>query len=231
MDPLTTLFLIGNGLLTQNHVLEALQSHMGGPVHTIHIGADFTALDDRAIFATTTVQTIVFPPDSKVTTIGHGGLANNAGLTCVTFPPKLTGFSQSLLNNCTQLTDVIIPGTVTNIGPYALYNCQALTALVVPQSVTTIGTGFVGHCTTLCDLRFDPDSTLTTIGTSAFMACTSLEDLVLPSSLVTLGPNPFHGVTSMKSLKINPNLWDEELRDCAQTVSFHGPPDVIRSKF
>jgi hypothetical protein len=63
------------------------------------------------------------------------------------------------------------------------------------------------------------------------MACTSLEDLFLPRSLVTLGPNAFP--SSIKTLKLNPSLWNDDMLplnpEATQTISFHGPPDIIRT--
>jgi hypothetical protein len=103
----------------------------------------------------TDVISIVFPPESQVTSIGTNGLANNVSLTNVTLPPGLLHLSSRLLTKCESLLSVAISPTVKTIGDSAFEDCGALHSIDISSTVTHIvETAFVA-CTDVQTLKME----------------------------------------------------------------------------
>jgi hypothetical protein len=179
--------LLGIGELTQSQVNAAIDEHYrrGGlsNLEKICIGPLLTSVGASAINGTG-VTSIVFDPESQVTSIGTNGLGNNSLLTKVTLPPGLLHLSVRILSGCESLVSVVIPTTVKTIGDSTFKNCSALTIIDILSTVVT-------H-----------------VVESAFVGCTNIQTLAMEESLFDslrdfIPLNTFNNVTQVVSFRTN----------------------------
>jgi hypothetical protein len=234
-----TMTLLGPGQLTQSQVNAAIDEHtyqhgMNNVLKTLFIGEYIESLGPSAI-SSTSLQSIIFDPQSNVTRIYRKGLSTNLSLTELVLPPGLAHLSEQLCAGCVSLTKVTIPANVKSIGYRAFHGCSLLDAFSLPAKVTTVVNNAFENCQALKTTDFAPvNSELVTLGDAVFKDCTSLDTIIFPESLVTLGSFLFQGATSISSVTLNQNLWTTTLlpphvNGLAQTVSYSNDPTVIYS--
>ena len=124
--------------------------------------------------------TSVVIPDS-VTTIGTDAFRDCTSLTSVTFGEnsKLTTIGDYAFYYCRSLTSIVIPDSVITIGEGAFIDCTSLTSVTFGENsqLTTIGWYAFEDCTSLTSVTI-PDS-VTTIRGYAFRDCTSLTSITV----------------------------------------------------
>lgn len=88
----------------------------------------------------TTLKKITLP--KKITTISTGFFKNCTALETVTFPSDsvITSLGNDFFNGCTHLAKVVLPNSITTINNGFSYNCPALKVIDVGTGITTIGT-------------------------------------------------------------------------------------------
>jgi len=82
------------------------------------------------------VASIVFAPNSKVSSFPEFAFANNSFLRSIVLPDHLQSISQYAFYNA-GLASITIPGTVTSIGSVAFAN-NRFTTVTIPASVTSL---------------------------------------------------------------------------------------------
>jgi hypothetical protein len=234
-----TMTLLGHGELTQSQTNAAIDEHTYQhgttlKLHTLRIGEFIESLGASAISGTR-LQSILFDPSSKITTIDRKGLSLNLDLTELVLPPGLAHVSTLMCAGCESLATLTIPANVKTIGYRAFYECSALTSFALPAKVTTVVDNAFESCHALKSIDFAPvDSELVTLGDAAFKDCVNLETIVFPESLVTLGDLVFEGATNIYSVTLNQNLWTDSLfppnvNGSTQIVSYSSDPAVVYS--
>jgi hypothetical protein len=234
-----TMTLLGPGQLTQSQVNAAIDEHtyqhgMNNVLHTLFIGEYIESLGPSAI-SSTSLQSIIFDPQSNVTRIYRKGLSTNLALTELVLPPGLAHLSEQLCAGCVSLKNITIPANVKSIGYRAFHGCSLLDSFSLPAKVTTVVNNAFENCQALKTTDFAPvNSELVTLGDAVFKDCTNLDTIIFPDSLVTLGDFLFQGATSISSVTLNQNLWTTTLlpphvNGLAQTVSYSNDPTVIYS--
>jgi hypothetical protein len=84
---------------------------------------------------------IIIPP--SVTIIGNGAFYDDNALVSVIFEPdsQLTTISETAFFHCSTFPSIIIPPLVTSIGPNAFSNCSLMTEVTFTGStIPTFGT-------------------------------------------------------------------------------------------
>jgi hypothetical protein len=174
----------------------------------------------------TSIQTITFLPDSKLTIIGAGSFLGATNLTSITIPSSVTSIGTNAFYGATSLTSITIPSSVTSIGPNAFYGTTRLTSINVSNTnfssnFSSIG-GVLFNKTTLfqypagnINTSYTIPVSVTSIGANAFLDTTSLTSITIPALVSSIDPTAFQnsGLTSvmfesstyLTSLKINLN--------------------------
>jgi hypothetical protein len=98
-----------------------------------------TGIEDWT-FANNASLTSVTLPD-KVTRIGNGAFSGCSGLTTVNIPAGVTSIGIRTFSGCGSLAGITLPNNMNSIGDEAFANCSSLTSITIPSSVTSIGTG------------------------------------------------------------------------------------------
>jgi hypothetical protein len=112
--------LYGKGLLTKSQVTTAMSQHgqqfpgSDQPLKEITIGSDFTSVASESFMSKTTLQSMVFEPGSKVTSMGS-----------------------NVFNNCTALTFIAFPKLLTSIGSNTVVNSNAIRTMKMNRSIWT----------------------------------------------------------------------------------------------
>jgi|GEM_PF-5429539 len=92
------------------------------------------------------VASIVFAPNSKVSSFPEFAFANNGNLRSIVLPDRLRTIAQYAFYNA-GLYSITIPGTVTSIGSVA-FASNRFTTVTIPASVTSLaGDAFSGNVT------------------------------------------------------------------------------------
>jgi hypothetical protein len=194
-------------------------------LRTIQVGENIVSVGQFAISGTTGLESILFHPQNKVTSIGRKGLGNNVDLSQLILPIGLLHIPEEMCAGCESLPTLLVPDNVLTIGYRAFYQCFAFTNFILPKRVTTIVDNAFESCHELQNANLAPvDSVLTVVGDTVFQDCKSLETIQFPESLITIGTNTFDGVTT---LKMNRTLLASVLDqlDNEQVVSFYGDSD------
>lgn len=173
------------------------------------------------------VETLLLP--SNVTLIGEGAFAGSA---------------------VRQLT---VPEGVTALGDNAFYGCANLTSVSLPSSLETLGKGTFANCTALKEVNLGA-TRITAVPERAFSGSSNLAKVILPASLQSVGreafahtsiselslsgvkefePYALSGMTSLKSLAINPSatIGDGLLMDNISLASLSGVPELVPDYF
>jgi hypothetical protein len=101
--------LYGKGSLTAAQVTTAMSQHgkqfPGGdqPLKEISIGSDFTSVANSAFESKSTLQSVVFEPGSKVTSMGSYVFNGSSALTFIAFPELLTSIVSDTANGTSAL--------------------------------------------------------------------------------------------------------------------------------
>ena len=88
-------------------------------ISKIEIPASITSIDKFAFQNTSSLTTVTFEPNSKLTTIGLGAF-DGSHITKITIPNLVTSIGQEAFQNASYLTSITIPDSVTSIGKNAL---------------------------------------------------------------------------------------------------------------
>jgi hypothetical protein len=241
LDPTTgsgpddgTMTLVGQGELTQiqmNAAVDAYYNINTLPLITLFIGPDFTSLGVSAV-SSTSLKSIVFDSQSKVTTIHRKGLSTNLVLTNLVLPRGLVHLSEGLCAGCVSLTTITIPTNVKTIGYRAFHGCSLLDSFSLPNKVTTIVDNAFENCKALKTTDFAPvNSELVILGDASFKDCVSLDTMILPESLLGLGDSTFMGCVELANITLPAlleSMGQETFRGCTalRTVVF---PESLQS--
>ena len=85
-------------------------------VTSINIPASVQTIDAYTFMYASSLQTVVFPENSQLKTIGELAFSNCTNLLSLSFPEGLQTIGQGAFGWCTSMEEVTIPSTVTSIG-------------------------------------------------------------------------------------------------------------------
>ena len=250
-----------NAIVSQSGVVTILGSITpvtGGTSYTV------TSIEARA-FNGCTLTSVTIP--SSVTSIGFKAFNYCSSLQTVTFAQeaKLSSIGEDAFCNCTALSTITIPSSVTSIGIKAFEVCTGFkTTITIPSSVTSIGEGAFQGCTNLPSISVDEKnayysskdgilfnkdkttlvcypggittstsyeipSSVTSIASYAFYECSHLTSINIPSMVSSIGKYAFASCTGLTSVTIPSKVTSIEQSvffNCTGLTSFTIPSTV-----
>jgi len=193
-------------------------------VISIHIPASVRTLANNSMRENTSLVTLTFATNGKLTELGSSCFYQCTSLKKVDLPDNITTMGTSVFSGCTALEEVTLPAALKELPGSAFSSCQNLKSLVlqegleliagnavmgttasplmgltelnIPSTVKEIGNNAFSYNEGLRTVTFGEGSRLETLGSFCFQGCTSLEGITLPASLKTI-------VTSSSSYSYN----------------------------
>jgi hypothetical protein len=170
--------LYGKNELTAAQVTTAMSQHgqqfPGGdqPLKEITIGSDFTSVASSAFVNKSTLQSVVFEPGSKVTTMGSSMFHSCPVLTFIAFPERLTSIGSNTMNSSTNAIRTmkmnrsiwtnVLAGLITTSNTQVVYFYDDMVYNTVIDRNLVPGTGITYDNDTFDGLY---DGTLNIVGT------------------------------------------------------------------
>lgn len=195
---------------------------------------EITELGSYAFSNCSSLKSIILP--NSLSIIQHHTFYQCSALETVQFGNSVTHINESAFTNCNKLTNIEIPNSVKSIGDYAFSRCASISTINLGSSLQSIGTYSFSGCSSLQSIQFPP--TLHTIPNFAFENCIQLKELHIPNTISVLNSNafanctgitkitigdaesssapllctefPFNGCTSVKTLVLNKDIFDDE---------------------
>ena len=206
-------------------------------ITSVTIGEDVTSIGHRAFFGCSSLNSIEFSENSRLTDIDSGAFSRT-GIVSITIPEGVTTIGVGAFSNCSNLTSITIPESVTNIEDYAFSGCSNLTSITVsensqltsigscafsgcnnltsitiPERVTNIESSAFSDCNNLTTITIPENSQLTSIGHSAFKGCSSLTSITIPKSVTIIEQWAFDGCSNLTSITFlgNPTMYNYDI--------------------
>ena len=196
----------------------------------IEIPASVEVIEPAAFNECTSLVSVIFEKDSRLSKICGGILTDSYGIQC--------NAALGAFRNCTALTGIDIPAEVRTIEAGAFKNCAALKsvtfesdsqletieggsyyrddyygafsdcssleAITIPANVKSIGHSAFANCTSLSDISFVENSVLTTIEDNAFYQCPYIHtiDATHCALIASIGSEAFSSSNEIRLFKI-----------------------------
>lgn len=151
------------------------------------------------------LKTVVFPENSRLTSIGESAFEGCYELQAFEFPSGIKEIGACAFKNCWRLKRLVFPAALRKIGESAFYRCMFLASVKFPpdSELTTIEKGTFSQCVCLEPFHFP--SGLEEIGEEAFWGCRTLRGLVFPASLRKIGESAFYDCARLWAIKFPAN--------------------------
>jgi hypothetical protein len=219
--------LYGKGELTQSQVTVSMSQHGqqfpgdDQPLKEITIGSDFTSVGNNGFDNKPTLQSIVFEPGSKVTTMGTGVFTNSHALTYISFPQLTTSIGTEPLVNSKMIRTMKMNRSIWKrvLANLTTTNTQVVTFYKDPLYYTVVdkklvpGTGITFDNGTFSGLY---DGTLNIVGTGnlprsvidTFITVNGDRlglDITVDKAFTSLGDGIFAGHTGLTEVRFAPD--------------------------
>jgi hypothetical protein len=144
--------------LSQGAVNAAIASYNATPGQTapltsVVVAGTFTNVAVNGFYGTQ-FTSIVFSPNSQVTSLETQVFIYCTKLTNLVLPQKITEFPSHMCYGCSSLKTVVIPESVTRIYNYSFYECIELEHMVIPSNMTSIDNAVFAYCPKLVSIEF-----------------------------------------------------------------------------
>ncbi len=215
-------YVLPEGILS---ILDCSAEH-ANDVQGFKIPSTATTIGNYAFSQGNNINTITFPENAQVTTIGAWAFAYNSNLHSA-LPKSVTTLGEYCFSNCVNMELSIenssltaipdycfyecnnyhfttFPPTLSSIGKYAFYNCDNINNVYFTDGITYIGEGAFKDCQNLHEIKV-PEG-LTTLEADTFAGCQNLEVIELPDSLKRIETGAFQDCQNIKELVIPPNV-------------------------
>jgi hypothetical protein len=197
--------ITGTGILSRANVDEIMKdykTYSNVPLKLVMIGSGITQIESMAGL---TFGTIVFSPDSKITSL-PANCFNKVSADTVYLPALLQNIPDGCFTGSQNLIRTWIPSPVRSIGFAAYSGCKALSEITIPPNVKSISDNVFSSCSRLQKITFSPKSSLTNVGEYAFTG-TALQHLHLPLTVKEVGGFAFENIPTLRSLAVRRSLW------------------------
>lgn len=176
----------------------------GRPVVAIGARAFFRRYP-RPLSRNTELRTVVFPENSRLTTIGESAFEGCVELRTFDFPSGIEEIGACAFKDCWSLKRLVFPASLRKIGESAFYSCSDVKSVKFPpdSELTTIEKGAFGSCGSLGTFKFP--SGLEEIGEQAFLYCRTFGRLVFPAALRRIGASAFYDCSGLREVKFPAN--------------------------
>ena len=159
-------------------------------------------------YEVTTLESVTFGKDSKLTFVGASAFLKCAGLKELTLPDSVTTVESNAIRETGIVNSPFTQNSqLTSLGNNVFYKCTSLDNVIIPkgltetQNETSNSGGLFNGCTALTTVTFAEGSQMTFIGSRTFKDCSSLVNINLPEGLEKIGGNAFSS-TGLVDIKI-----------------------------
>lgn len=134
----------------------------------------------------------------------YGYYWGNTGITHAIIPQNVSEMQDDMFYRSNNIIIAEIYGSI--IGNSMFSSCQLLKKVIIGKNVERVNNFAFSSCTSLTDVKFDPNCRTTYIGNNAFYGCKSLESISFPSKVVTIGNYCFYNCDSLTNVYLNDGL-------------------------
>ena len=172
------------------------------PATVEYDGEEYTVtnIGAGAFYECTTLTTVSFAENSKVTVIDNATFFGCKNLSSVTFPAGLKAIQEGAFYECTKLESITLPNGFEGFGEGAFAGCSSLKSISLPTSVEYISEMLFMGCSSLKSISLPAN--LLFIGGGAFYGCSSLSSIVFPDKLTYIEGGVFYNCTGLTELII-----------------------------
>lgn len=171
---------------------------------TITMPSSLEKLNGSVFLDCNSLEEVIFPDNSKLSTIEGSALNNLKSLKKVTFQgsSELKTISSNAFSYNTSLEEITLPTSVTNIESNAFQGCTKLTTVNFGDnpSITKFGAGAFANCGIT---RIDVPTSVTTIESSAFENCSGLTAVNLSAGVTSVSAEAFKGCTNLGTFTVD----------------------------
>lgn len=219
-------------------------------LESVYVSSSVTEIKPMA-FMISSVNTVTFADNSKLTTIGYEAFRECRQLTSVNLPSSLREINYRAFDYCTSLTNLTIPSGVTYIADNVFSN-TGMTSFNLPASVTDFGGDIRGN--KFETITVDEGNTVyysgsyngvferssnrlivgcknttypsdvTEISQNAFGKCEGLTSVTIPSTVTVIGDSAFSKCPDLDVVYIPisvATIGEKVFEDCASLENVH----------
>ncbi len=168
-------------------------------IESVYIPNTVTSIGNSAFASVTTLKSVTFEEDSKLTTIGSQAFIST-GIETITLPDSLLYIYEAAFSQ-TPLTSIVIPNSVVTMSDAVFNGCTSLKSIDLGTGVQSIGASLIGE-SQVTSLTIPASVTL--MNSAAFGYLEYLETVVINSS--TIYAACFYGCTKLNSVTIGSNV-------------------------
>jgi hypothetical protein len=153
----------------------------GTSVASLSFPASLSDLSIDALSKCECLQTVVFPPDSKLSKIGGLGELPNL-ITPIDIPASVEVICRQSFRRCGIPSVAFPPNSALRLIATRAFASSCLEEICIPGSVERIKDGAFSACQRLRKVEFVFESHLVHLGREAFADCIALTTIAIPSS-------------------------------------------------
>ena len=168
-------------------------------------GNDYLITSLAEYFGNTTIERVVFPADTAITSIGASAFKGCTGLKEIHIPNNVTTIGANAFENCKSLIDVKLPAQLEDVAEYTFFNCTSLKEIVIPSKVYTLGNASFYGCVNLARVIIE-FTTVNTLGNMAFSGVAS----EIGNNLCIIAPTENKEMFASQWLDVSGNVYAEE---------------------
>jgi hypothetical protein len=176
-----------------------------GRASEVWIGHDIEQLDRCCFSGISTVSSVIFESDCRVSRIEEFAFSQ-CSLSSICIPSCVTKLGISCFELCESLLIVTFESgsrlSCLEDGVFGF--CSSLSSICVPSSVEKLGTHCFGWCVALSSVTFESGSRLSCIEDQAFGYGRSLSSICIPSSVGDLEKDCFAGCDALLTVAVGP---------------------------
>ncbi len=160
-------------------------------ITSITIPASVTSIGAKAFYSASSLTTVIFKENSKLSYIGEEAFYNCSNLKSIAISANGVEIGKMAFYNCSELTTITDEnGKIGSVGASTFYFCKKLTSIAFSSETKEIGNCAFGWCSALTTVTFDENCLLETIGEYAFNY-SGITQITIPSKVTSIGTYAF----------------------------------------
>jgi uncharacterized repeat protein (TIGR02543 family) len=191
-------------------------------LRSVSFPASLEKIGENAFKGNLLLQTVTFDGESVLKTIDKHAFSGclileNVGINddgAYTLPNTLLTVGERAFDNDAKLKNTGFKkgSSLEKIGAHA-FNKTALASLFLPKTLTTVESYAFTENQSLVSVEFEAGSTIENIPGYMFSNCLSLSSIDIPASVKTIGNNAFLNTKSLKKVRMNSLIAENNLFD------------------
>jgi hypothetical protein len=175
-------------------------------------------------FEETSIQELILPENSALTTIKPKAFQKAKHLTTVELPETVTTIGEEAFLECTSLRTISLPDGLKTLGEDAFRGCTALTEITLPGTIGSVPRGCFFGCASLQKVTMEEG--ISSIQGYAFYSCAALTDITWSSSITEIGEYALLGARYLRRIDLPDGVTkvgDRAFEDCLNLATVSVP--------